>query len=337
MNIIKENISLKSYNTFGLEAHARYFANTCTEAEIKEILQSKYKDIQPRLILGEGSNILFNGDFNGLIIKPSIKGIEVVKDTAKQVYIKAAAGENWDNFVQYCVENNYGGIENLSLIPGTLGASPVQNIGAYGVEVKDVIDNVEAIDIETAELKVFQASECHFGYRTSIFKEKLKNRFIITSVVFRLEKEPRFVTHYGNIEQELDKYPEINIRNIREVIIETRRHKLPDPKELGNAGSFFKNPVVSLETLEYIKKFYPKIPHWESGQERVKLSAAWLIETCQWKSKKIGDAGTYRKQPLVIVNYGHATAKDIITLAGKIQKAVKNHFAIQLEPEVIIV
>ncbi|MBN2610618.1 MAG: UDP-N-acetylmuramate dehydrogenase [Bacteroidales bacterium] len=337
MKEVGENISLKSYNTFGLDAYAKYFAEPCSKNEIKDLLQSHLKDIQPKLILGEGSNILFNGDFNGLIIKPSIKGIEIIKDTSEQVYLRVGSGENWDGFVQFCVENNYGGIENLSFIPGTVGASPVQNIGAYGVEVKDLIDSVETIDSKTLETKIFHANECQFGYRTSLFKETLKNRSIITMVVFRLEKEPRFVTHYGSIGKELDKYPETNIKNIREVVVKIRKQKLPDPKELGNAGSFFKNPVVSLETLEYIKKFYPKVPYWESDSEKVKLSAAWLIETCQWKSKKIGDAGTYRKQPLVIVNYGHASANDILTLAGKIQKAVKNHFAIQLEPEVNII
>lgn len=336
MKEILENISLKKYNTFGIEVSAKYFVEFQNTNQIREFLQSDYKTIQPRLILGEGSNILFTNNFEGIVIRPLIMGIEKIEETDRHVFIRVGAGENWDEFVKYCVDNHYGGIENLSLIPGSIGASPVQNIGAYGVEVKDVIENVETIDVSNSHTVIFPAEECEFDYRNSIFKEKHKNKYIITSVIFRLDKEHHYTTHYGNLEKELDNYPETNIRNIREVIIKIRKSKLPDPKETGNAGSFFKNPVVSRETLEYIKKFYAKIPFWEFKNDQVKLSAAWLIEQCQWKSKKIGQAGTYRKQPLVIVNLGNATGNDVLTLARKIQKAVMNHFAIHLEPEVNI-
>ncbi len=336
MNKLLENISLKKYNTFGIDVSSRYFIELVNIEQIREFLQSENGSIQPRLIIGEGSNILFTRDFDGIVIRPVIKGIEKSEETDKHVYLKVGAGENWDELVSYCVENNYGGIENLSLIPGSVGASPVQNIGAYGVEVKDVIEYVETIDLLTTDTIVFFADECRFDYRSSIFKTKLKNKHIITHVMFRLDKEPHFVTHYGTIAKELDQYAETSIRNIREIIIKIRKSKLPDPKELGNAGSFFKNPVVSRETFENILKFYPKVPFWEFKENLVKLSAAWLIEQCQWKSKKIGDAGTYRKQPLVIVNHGNATGNDVVTLSEKIQKAVKNHFAIQLEPEVNI-
>lgn len=333
---IRENISLKKFNTFGVDAIARYFVTLGSTGEILDFLNSSYSEIHNRLILGEGSNILFTKDFDGIVVRPAIMGINPVKETRDHVYLKVGAGENWDSFVNYCVEHNWGGLENLSLIPGSAGSSPIQNIGAYGVEVKDLIESVETIEYAGKKTVTFKNDECKFGYRDSIFKQKLKNRNIITYVTFRLDKVHRYITHYGNIRKELDKYRETSIRNIREIIINTRRNKLPDPKLLGNGGSFFKNPILSKETLESIRQFYPRIPYWEAGRDQFKISAAWLIEQCHWNKKRIGEVGTYVKHPLVIVNYGNATGKNILEIARKIQKTVKNNFAIHLEPEVNI-
>lgn len=337
MGYLLEHISLKKYNTFGVDVKARYFAEFSSPDQIREFLFTEQSKIHPWLILGEGSNILFTKDFEGIVIRPFIKDIEVIEETAKHVYVKAGAGENWDGFVKHCVENNWGGLENLSLIPGSVGASPVQNIGAYGVEVKDVIEYAEAIDLSGKNMIKYAASECMFGYRNSIFKQKLKNKIIITNVVFRLDKEHRFNTQYGNIEKELDKYPETTIQNIRQAVINIRSSKLPDPNKTGNAGSFFKNPVVSKDMFENIRQYYPKVSCREINENQFKISAAWLIEQCNWDSKKIGQAGTYKKHPLVIVNYGKATGKEILDFARKIQRAVKNRFAIALEPEVNII
>lgn len=337
MGTLLENISLKKYNTFGIEARARYYIELASADEIRDFINTRQFRTVPGLVLGEGSNILFTGDFDGIVIRPLIRGIGVTGETAEHVYLRAGAGENWDGLVKYCVENNWGGLENLSLIPGSVGACPVQNIGAYGVEVKDAVEYVEAIDISGNRLVKYTASECMFDYRTSIFKKKLRNKTIITSVTFRLDKKHKYLTKYGDIEKELDNYPETNLQNIRQVVINIRNSKLPDPASLGNAGSFFKNPVVKEDTLEHIRQFYPKVPFWEAGNNSFKLSAAWLIGQCHYDKKKIGDAGTYPKQPLVIVNYGNATGKDILELAEKIRKAVKNHFAITLESEVNII
>ncbi len=337
MGSLLENISLKKYNTFGIEARARYYIELSSVDEIRDFIQNPKFRIVPRLVLGEGSNILFTGDFEGIVIRPLIRGIGITGETAEHVYLQAGAGENWDGLVKYCVENDWGGLENLSLIPGSVGASPVQNIGAYGVEVKDVIEYIEAVEISGNRVVKYAASECMFDYRTSIFKKNLKNKTIITGVVFRLDKEHKYVTKYGEIEKELDKYPETSLQNIRQVVINIRSNKLPDPARLGNAGSFFKNPVVNKDTLEHIRQFYPKAPYWETDKKRFKISAAWLIGQCHYDKKRTGDAGTYSKQPLVIVNYGKATGKDVLELTEKIRKAVKNRFAITLESEVNII
>jgi len=337
MGNILENISLKKYNTFGIEARARYYIELSSADEISDFIQTRQFKTLPGLVLGEGSNILFTGDFDGIVIRPLIRGIEVTGETAEHVFLKAGSGENWDGFVKHCVENDWGGLENLSLIPGSVGACPVQNIGAYGVEVKDVIEYVEAVEISGNRIVKYAASECMFDYRTSIFKKSLRNKTIITSVLFRLDKVPKYVTKYGDIQKELDKYPETSLQNIRQAVINIRNGKLPDPARLGNAGSFFKNPVINEDTMEHIRQLYPKAPFWEAGKNRFKISAAWLIGQCHYDIKRTGDAGTYPKQPLVIVNYGNATGKDILELAGKIRKTVKNHFDITLDPEVNII
>ncbi len=332
----KENFALKNFNTFGIEIYARYFAELQTTDDIIEFLQSDYSKISPRLVLGGGSNLLFTKNFEGVIIYPNLKGIEKVAEDESDVWLKVAAGENWDNFVAYCVENNLGGIENLSLIPGNVGATPIQNIGAYGVEVKDVIEKVEAVSVENGKNRTFTNHECKFGYRDSVFKNELKDKYIVTHVTYRLSKVHRFVTGYGRLEAELNNYAETNIQNIRKAVISIRSKKLPDPKELGNAGSFFKNPIVEKERADTLKKHFPRMPYYTVDGSRVKLSAAWLIDTCKWKGKRLNNTGTYKKQPLVIVNYGNATGEEIFEFSKRIQKTVINQFAIQLEPEVNI-
>jgi UDP-N-acetylmuramate dehydrogenase len=294
-------------------------------------------DSKPKLILGGGSNILFTHDFDGIVIYPDLKGHELVNQTEENVWIKAYAGENWDQFVAYCVGQNWSGIENLSLIPGNIGACPNQNIGAYGVEVKDVIESVETIDLQTGSIHKFSNVECQFGYRNSIFKNEAKNKYIITSVTFKLSKKQVFKINYDLVAEELKNFPEVNIASIRQAIINIRRRKLPDPSQLGNAGSFFKNPVVSLEIYGAIQSEFPNVPSYRVGELLVKIPAAWLIETCGWKGKRLGNVGTYDAQPLVIVNYGDASGNEIFDFARKIQESVLNRFGIDLEMEVSIV
>jgi UDP-N-acetylmuramate dehydrogenase len=337
MCVIHKNISLKKFNSFGLDVKAKYYIKLSDQQQVIDFIKSDLSNIRPIFVIGEGSNVLFSKDFNGLLVHPKISGIKKTEETKEHVKLRVGAGENWDEFVNSCVQNNYGGIENLSLIPGSVGACPIQNIEAYGVEVREVIESVEAVEIETADVKIFSNEECKFYYRNSIFKQQLKNKYIITHVNFRFEKKYRIRTSYGDIEKELNKFPETNIQNIRKVIINIRNSKLPDPKELGNAGSFFLNPVVKTEEANSLKQYYPRMPFFMVSDDKVKLSAAWLIEQSNWKGKRVGDAGTYKKQPLVIVNYGNASGKDILNIANKIRKAVKNNFAIDLEMEVNVV
>lgn len=337
MCIIHKNYSLKKHNSFGLDVYARYFIKLTDQQQVIDFIKSDLSNIRPLLIIGEGTNVLFCKDFSGLIVNPKIPGIETVKETPQYIILRVGAGENWDSFVNFCVENNYGGIENLSLIPGSVGACPIQNIGAYGAEVRRVVENVEAVDTETSDIKFFSNKDCDFSYRNSIFKASLKNKYIITHIAFRLNKTHEFITSYGSIEKELDKFPETNIHNIRTAIINIRKNKLPDPSETGNAGSFFINPVVSLEQANSIRQYYPKMPYFKVTKNEVKLSAAWLIEQSNWKGKRIGQVGTYKKQPLVLVNYGDATGNEIYNVAKKIQKSVKNNFAVYLEMEVNVI
>jgi UDP-N-acetylmuramate dehydrogenase len=334
--IVHKNISLSQYNTFGIAAFAKFIAFPATTEEIISLLKSQHHEYNPKVVIGGGSNILFTKDFEGLLIHPEIKGIEIIKETKDIILVRAGCAENWDDFVKYCVNNDWGGIENLSFIPGTVGASPVQNIGAYGVEVKDMIEKVETIMFDSAKKRVFSAKECNFGYRDSIFKHELKHKCIITHVTFRLTKQHIFRTHYPDVEKALDNYPDTTIQYIREAVIAIRRQKLPDPEQLCNAGSFFKNPVVDEEKANEIRRFYPTMPVYKSDGNKVKLSAAWLIETVGWKGRKINNVGTYKKQPLVIVNYGNASGQEILEFARKIQQAVQQQFAIMLEPEVNI-
>lgn len=334
MNEIKENFPLLAYNTFQVAAQTRYFFEFNDIPAIQGFLSSELSAIQPCFVLGGGSNVLFTKDFEGIILHPLIKGIEKTDENGDSVFIRAGAGEEWDSLVACCVTNGWGGIENLSLIPGTVGASPVQNIGAYGVEAKDFIHRVEAIRIDDGKKITLNAQDCQFSYRDSIFKKDLKDKVIITHVNFRLNKKHHFVTSYPDVQREMNNYPETSLITIREAVIAIRRNKLPDPSVTGNAGSFFKNPVIDREKVVSLRRFFPNMRGFESPDGSVKLSAAWLIEQCGYKGAKRGKAATHKKQPLIIINRGGASGDEIYRFALKIQKTVMNHFGIRLEMEV---
>lgn len=337
---LEQNISLKPYNTFGINAKAKYFAPFENLTELEELLSnSKFKNQKSKLVLGGGSNILLTKDFDGMVLKNMIKGIEIVKEDEEHIYIKAGAGENWHQLVLYCVKNNYAGAENLSLIPGNVGASPMQNIGAYGVEIKDVFYELEAFHKEEKAIQKFSLADCEFGYRESVFKNKYRNQFVITSVTYCLHKKPFFNTSYGAVQQELIKMgvQELNIQAIAQAVINIRSSKLPDPKEVGNAGSFFKNPIISNPHFQALKKNYPTIVAFPSANNQTKLAAGWLIEQCGWKGYRKGDAGCYPKQALVLVNYGNAKGEEIFELSEKIMASVQKKFSVALEREVNII
>lgn len=336
---LRQNISLKPYNTFGIDAKAKYFSTFSSTKDLKEILNSQLSILNSQLILGGGSNILLTKDFDGIVLKNEIKGIEVVKEDEDHIYIKAGAGENWHQFVLYCVNNNYAGVENLSLIPGNVGASPMQNIGAYGVEIKDVFHELEAFHKKEKIIQKFSLQECEFGYRESVFKNKYKNQFVITSVTYRLNKKPSFNTSYGAINQELEKMgvKELSIQAISQAVINIRSSKLPDPKQIGNAGSFFKNPIISNDQFNQLKKQFPSIVAFPSGADHTKLAAGWLIEQCGWKGYRKDDAGCYPKQALVLVNYGNATGQQVFQLSEEIIQSVQKKFTVTLEREVNLI
>ena len=331
---IQHNLSLKSYNTFGIDVNTRYFAEYSSIGELKEILGSEIIYANPWLHIGGGSNLLFLKDFEGIILHSQLKSIEKISETNEIVLLKVGAGMVWDDFVAYCVENNYYGVENLSLIPGEVGASAVQNIGAYGMEVKDTIEKVEFMDIKTLKPDIFTNPDCKYSYRKSIFKEELKGKVIVTHVLFRLRKKADFILNYSNLKDAVLKHGEINLSNIRETVIEIRRNKLPDPKELGNAGSFFMNPVIPKTQFEELLHSYPAMPHYPVSETEVKVPAGWLIEQCDLKGKQFERVGIYHKQALVIVNLGGATGQDIATVASLIQITVKKRFGIEIIPEV---
>lgn len=332
--IIKENISLLSYNTFGIDAKADYFIEYSSVEELQTALKSEIVKSNRLLHIGGGSNLLFMKDFNGVILHSAINFIKKVSEDADTVMLEAGAVVNWDDFVAYTVENGWGGVENLSLIPGEVGASAVQNIGAYGVEVQDVITEVNAVEIETGEPKTFSVDDCQYGYRESIFKKKLKGKYIITSVVFKLQKQPEFKLNYQHLEAEVLKNGDINLLNIRQTIIAVRESKLPDPKIFGNAGSFFMNPVISKTHFNELLAQYPQMPHYFVSETEEKVPAGWLIDQCGWKGKQIGNAGVHDKQALVLVNKGGATGAEIVYLAEQIQASVKSKFGIELRAEV---
>lgn len=331
---IIENHSLKFLNSFGVEAKASRYISLESPGELADIL-SRYGG-KPYLVLGEGSNILFTGDYKGTVIHPRIQHIEIVDENDLGITIRVGCGENWDSFVKHCVINGWSGLENLSLIPGSTGSAPVQNIGAYGVEVKDRILWVEGLYRGENEIKSIPASDCKFGYRSSIFKSDLKEKFVITAVIFKLDKTPRFVLNYGNLATLFENKSEKTPGSLRETIIEIRESKLPDPKVTGNAGSFFKNPVIHPSLFSDLRDHWPEIPSYPS-ESGIKIPAAWLIEKAGWKGVREGDVGTWPEQPLVIVNYGNATGKQVLTFSMKIQDTVREMFGIELETEVNIV
>lgn len=337
---IQENISLKLYNTFGINATAKYFAKFTSVSELNELFHSKALNNEvSTLVLGGGSNILLTQDYKGLVAINEMRGIEVVNQDAQFVYVRASAGENWHRFVVYCIENNLAGVENLSLIWGSVGASPMQNIGAYGVEVKDVFYQLEAYNIKEKKMQVFSAEDCEFGYRESVFKRKYKGQFVITSVTFKLNKKPVFNTTYGAIQQELDKMGvhELSIAAISQAVINIRQSKLPDPKETGNAGSFFKNPTIPKQQFEKLQTEFPALVGYIAEDDTVKVAAGWMIEQCGWKGYKKGDVGCHARQALVLVNYGNANGIDIYNLSTKIMHSVEAKFGIMLEREVNII
>jgi UDP-N-acetylmuramate dehydrogenase len=334
MAVLRKNYSLKEHNTFGIEANAKYFFEFDTLEEIHYFLTKNDIFSLQYLIIGGGSNLLFTEDFKGLIIHPKIQGIKIIEENEESFLVQVGANEVWDDFVEWSVSQNLAGIENLSLIPGVVGAAPIQNIGAYGVEAQEVIESVEAISVETNRKVTFSNANCEFDYRYSIFKNEYKNQYIITHVNFRFQKNKAFKVHYGAIAKELESYPEVNLKNIREVIIKIRESKLPDPKKLGNAGSFFKNPIVSKTQADALHAEHPELPIYEVNEEQSKLAAGWLIEQCGWKGKRVGDVGVHKDQALVIVNYGKAKGSDILQLSNDIRKSIFYKFGIQLEMEV---
>jgi UDP-N-acetylmuramate dehydrogenase len=334
--LIEKNISLKPLNTFGMNVVAKEFASVETKQDLAKILNTNLSNL---LVLGGGSNILLTKDVNALVLHINIKGIEIVSVYENNVRVRVAAGENWHEFVSWCLGKNYGGIENLSLIPGNVGTAPIQNIGAYGVELKDVFISCEAMNIQTQELRTFNKEECDFGYRNSIFKEELKGQYIITSVIFELSSLQHVIKKkYGDIESELKNNGIENptIQDISKAVISIRNSKLPNPKVLGNSGSFFKNPVISCVQFQLIKNKFPKIPHYKVSETTVKIPAGWLIETVGFKGKTFKNYGVHNKQALVLVNYGNASGKDILELSKKIQEAILKVFDIVLEIEVNI-
>lgn len=334
--IVQKDVQLKPYNTFGIEATAKYFVEVSSIEQLKEILQNP--DYQPikRLVLGGGSNMLLTKDFDGLVIKMSIKGMEVVKETEENIWIKAGAGVVWHDLVMHCVDQNYAGIENLSLIPGTVGAAPMQNIGAYGIEIKEVFEELEALEIETGEIRTFDKATCNFGYRESIFKHEAKDKYIILNVTFKLSKNPTFHLEYGAIRDTLAEMGvlELGIRAISDAVIHIRQSKLPNPAEIGNAGSFFKNPEIPNTQFEALKAQFPTIPSYPVNGTTTKVPAGWLIEQAGWKGQRFGNVGVHAKQALVLVNYGGGKGEEIKDLSQKIQASVKEKFGIQLSAEV---
>jgi len=336
---IEENKDLRPLHTFHLDVKARYFVSVRSEKDLIEVFCSNlYKNTQ-RLILGGGSNVLFTSDFGGLVIQIALQGIEVVSEDAQSVRVRAGAGVVWHDFVLFCIENGFGGVENLSLIPGTVGAAPMQNIGAYGVEIKDVFSELNAFEIATQQVKTFSKADCHFGYRESVFKNQLKGKYVITSVTFELSKAGKVNTSYGAITTVLQEWgiQQPGIADVSRAVIHIRQSKLPNPNEIGNAGSFFKNPSISPTLFDSLKNEYPEIPGYVQDDGTVKVPAGWLIERDGWKGRRIGDIGVHKNQALVLVNYGQGRGSEIWQLAMDIRQSVLNRFGIELSPEVNVI
>lgn len=337
---ILENINLKPLNTFGISVTTKFFTSIKSESELQEVLNHKAYINEARLALGGGSNLLFTKNFHGLTLKMDLAGIELVKETESHYFIEVGAGQNWHEFVMHCVNNNWPGLENLSLIPGNVGAAPMQNIGAYGVESKMVIDWVRAYLPEEKKFETFTNNDCEFGYRSSIFKTRLKNRAYITKVGFKLNKNQTLNTSYGAIESQLEKLniSSPTLKNVSDAVIAIRQSKLPDPLKIGNAGSFFKNPVVPKELAKKIKSKHPESPQYEVSSSEVKIPAGWLIEQAGWKGKTFNDCfGVHKNQALVLVNYGNATGGQIFDLSENIIEDIETKFGVELEREVNVI
>ena len=323
---VYKNVPLKRYNTFGLDYNADCMIRIRTEREAIALFRKDDIMSKPCLILGGGSNILFTSDFNGTILRPEFRGIRIESHDSEKVIISAAAGVIWDKLVEWSVNKGFSGLENLSFIPGLVGATPVQNIGAYGVEVKDLIESVRTISVSDGSIRIFSNPECEFSYRSSVFKKSEKGKYLISRVYYRLNINPSLNLNYGSLKDEVDKLGGARLENVRQAVINIRREKLPDPETIGNAGSFFKNPVVSDSFAAHLKERYPQMPVYPEKPEGTKLAAGWLIDQCGWKGKRKGDAGVHVKQALVLVNYGKATGKEIFNLSEEITKICKGKF-----------
>lgn len=332
--IIKENVQLKDHHTFHIPAVCRWFLEYESVEELKQALSSDLLKEHPFLQIGGGSNLLFCSDYPGVVLHSSILFREILAETDSDVRVRVGSGVVWDDFVSWCVERQWYGVENLSYIPGEVGASAVQNVGAYGVEAKDVIEAVECLEVATGKVVTFEQPDCGYGYRTSVFKCELKGKYIVTAVVFRLSKTERFTTGYGNIAAAFPADEKLTLERVRQVVIEIRRAKLPDPDEIGSAGSFFMNPVISEVHYNRLLVDYPQMPGYPAGSGLVKVPAAWLIDKCRWRGKSQGGAAVYDKQCLVLVNRGSATANDVMQLADRIKTSVCQTFCIEINPEV---
>jgi UDP-N-acetylmuramate dehydrogenase len=335
---IENNFSLKKYNTFGIEAKANQFVAVHSLNELKFILENHKTD--SKFILGGGSNMLLTQDINALVIHIDLKGKRIIKEDSDFVWVESQAGESWHEFVLWTIDQNFGGLENMSLIPGNVGTTPVQNIGAYGTEIKDTLISCDAMNISTQEMKTFVNEECNFGYRESIFKNEVKDQYVITSVVYKLTKRNHKInTSYGDITKELEKNNIVTptLKEVSNAVIVIRQSKLPDPKELGNSGSFFKNPIISKEAFEKVHALHPEMPHYVISKTEIKVPAGWLIEHAGFKGKRFGDAGIHKNQALVLVNYGNATGQEILNVSKDIQNTVLNKFGIAIEAEVNVI
>lgn len=337
--IVQQNVSLKPYNTFGLDENAGFLAVVDSIDDLDEIFQTGRFRSQRKMILGGGSNVLFTRGFTGVVAKNQIRGLHTLKEDEEEVLVSIGAGESWHQFVLWCVERGFGGVENLSLIPGTVGAAPMQNIGAYGVELKEVFHSLEAYEIKSGKLVTFYKEDCKFGYRTSVFKGELKDQFVITKVLFKLSKKPTFNVSYGNLKETLEQMnvDELTLKNVSQAVINIRQSKLPDPMDIGNAGSFFKNPLIEKLHFEALEAQYPGIVSYPIDDETVKVPAGWLIENAGWKGYRYGDIGVHEKQALVLVNHGMGRGKDILKLSNEIMQSVQSKYGIELEREVNVI
>ncbi|MBW6502442.1 MAG: UDP-N-acetylmuramate dehydrogenase [Bacteroidales bacterium] len=335
--MIRKNVSLKSFNTFGLDYKADCIITLESEESAAAFFNDRESGGKPLLILGGGSNVLFTSDFRGTILLPAFGGIRLEEMNGPGVVVSAGAGVKWDDFVEWCVSRGYGGVENLSLIPGSVGAAPIQNIGAYGTEIRETVIKLKAISIADGSVTEFSNAQCRFGYRESVFKNEKKGKFLITRVYFKLETNPGFNTSYNLLREEVEKLGGESLRNVRDAVINIRRRKLPDPEVYGNAGSFFKNPVVSLSVAGALKAIYPSMPAFADHSGGVKLAGGWLIEQCGWKGKRAGDAGVHDKQALVLVNHGKATGQELYDLSEEIRKSVMEKFGVCLEREIEVI